>query len=89
MPGHESSRWKGSIAAQKQSMELQQAPKGGDAGQWFCLALAHWQLGDKEEARRWYDRAVESMEKSPVLGDTLGRFRREAAEMLGADDRPK
>ena len=29
--------------------------------QWFHLALAHWQLGDKEQARNTYDRAVEAV----------------------------
>jgi tetratricopeptide (TPR) repeat protein len=77
--------WKGSVAAQTESMGLQQAPKGGDAGQWFCLALAHWQLGNKDEARQWYDRAVDWTEKCAAPGETLARFRGEAGELLGVD----
>lgn len=28
----------------------------------FFLAMAHWQLGHKDEARQWYDKRVERME---------------------------
>jgi len=30
---------------------------GGDCADWFFLAMVHWQLGDKAEARKWYDKA--------------------------------
>ena len=38
--------------------------KGGYWFDWFFLAMAHWQLGHKEEARRWYDQGVAWMEKT-------------------------
>jgi tetratricopeptide (TPR) repeat protein len=41
--------WKEAIAALEKSMQLRQ---GGDSFDWFLLAMAHWQLGDKEKARR-------------------------------------
>ena len=47
--------WKASLTALEKSMELR---KGGDSFDWFFLAMAHWQLGEKDEAREWYDRAV-------------------------------
>ena len=34
---------------------------GGSSFDWFFLAMAHWRLGDKDEARMWFDRAVEWM----------------------------
>src|SRR5262249_49793945 len=44
------------LAALKKSMELR---KGGDSFDWFFLAMAHGRLGNKEDARKWYDRAVQ------------------------------
>jgi hypothetical protein len=45
--------------------------------------MAHWQLGAKEEARKWYNRAVEWMNKNPRRDEELRRFRDEAAALLG------
>src|SRR5439155_17525669 len=52
--------WNAAIAALEKSMALR---KGGDSADWFFLAMAHWQLGEKDEARNWYDQAVEWMDK--------------------------
>jgi serine/threonine protein kinase len=48
----------------------------------FLLAMAHRQLGERDEARRWYEKAVESMKTRPN-DDELLRFRSEAAALLG------
>ena len=48
--------WKGAIAGADQSEEL--APNKHLGFNAFFLAMAHWQLGHKDEARAWYDRAV-------------------------------
>jgi serine/threonine protein kinase/tetratricopeptide (TPR) repeat protein len=74
--------WKESIDAFHKSMDLPQDPKGGDSGQWFGLAAAHARLGEKEEARRWYDRAVQWMEKHMPDHVELRRFRAEAEQAL-------
>ena len=42
------------------------------------------QAWHKEEARKWYDRAVEWMEKNQPADEELKRFRAEAEELLGA-----
>lgn len=42
-----------------------------------------YQLGNKEESRKWYDKAVEWMDKNDPHDDELKRFRAEAAEVLG------
>ena len=47
--------------------------------------MAHWQLDEKEAARRLYDQAVTRMEKEPAPLEDRFRFRREAAELLGID----
>ena len=63
---------KAAVTALERSMELR---KGGDSFDWFFLAMAHWQLGDKEEARKRYDRAVAWMEKNQPNHGELLRFR--------------
>jgi tetratricopeptide (TPR) repeat protein len=68
------------IKALNKSMELRQ---GGDSFDSLFLAMAHWQLGKKDEARQWYDKAVEWMEKNNLADDELRRFRTEAEELLG------
>jgi serine/threonine protein kinase/tetratricopeptide (TPR) repeat protein len=67
------------VAALEKSMKLRQ---GGDCSDWFFLAMAHWQLGDKEEARTWYGRAAQWMDKNQPKNEELRRFRAEAAELL-------
>jgi RNA polymerase sigma-70 factor (subfamily 1) len=74
--------WKNSIEVFHKSMALQQDPKGGDSAQWFGLAVAHWQLANKEEARKWHDQAVQWMENNAPQDEQLRRFRTEAAELL-------
>jgi tetratricopeptide (TPR) repeat protein len=71
--------WKESIAALEKSMELR---NGGDSFEWFFLAMAHWQLGTKDDARKWYDRAAEWMDKNATDNDELRRFRDEAEKLL-------
>jgi hypothetical protein len=55
----------------------------------FFLAMANWQLGKKVEARAYYDRAVEWMDKHPPASANLRRFRSEAAVLLKIDDTKK
>ncbi len=64
-------------------MELR---SGGDATDWLFLAMAHWQSGDKDEARRWYNEAIAWMEEKKPADEQLQRFRAEAAELLGLTD---
>jgi tetratricopeptide (TPR) repeat protein len=39
--------------------------KGGTAGDWVFLALAHHRLGHAEEARRWLDKVVREQDRPP------------------------
>jgi tetratricopeptide (TPR) repeat protein len=68
------------IEAVGKSMELR---KGGDSFDWFFLAMSHWQLNEKDEARKWYDKAVEWMDKNKPEDEKRRRFRTEAEELLG------
>ena len=76
--------WKAAIEALTKSMEL---GKGGDSTDWFFLAMAHWQLGDKTQARSWYDKAVPWMEKNQPKNEELIRFRAEAAALLEVNEK--
>jgi Flp pilus assembly protein TadD len=74
--------WKAAVAAMEKVKKLGSA---GDSTEWFLLAMAHWQLGHKDDARKWYDRAVEWMAKNQPGNGELLRFRAEAEERLGID----
>jgi tetratricopeptide (TPR) repeat protein len=71
--------WKATTHALERSMELS---AGGTSFDYFFLAMACWQQGDKEQARRWCSRANSWMEEhNPDHGDLL-RFRAEATSLL-------
>jgi tetratricopeptide (TPR) repeat protein len=70
--------WAGAVAALEESM----ARGGGNAYDWFFLALAHWQLGHAHEARDWYARAVRRLDSLPAPPEDLLRYREEAAALL-------
>jgi tetratricopeptide (TPR) repeat protein/serine/threonine protein kinase len=72
--------WKGAREALGQSTQLHQ---GGGASDWFFLAMAHWQLGQKDKARRWYGRSVRWMDEHDPQNEELRRFRAEAEALLG------
>lgn len=79
-------QWKASIEALEKSCALKDNSKG-DAYQWFFLAMAHWELGEKDKAREWYHRAASWTEtKAPREKDSL-RFRAEAAALLGVEEK--
>ena len=73
-------RWQEAIDALQKAGELR---AGGDSVDWFFLAMARWQLGDKEQAGAWHDRAVQWMEKVQPQNDELRRFRQEAEALIG------
>jgi tetratricopeptide (TPR) repeat protein len=75
--------WKEAVEALTKSVQLS---KGGDSSDFFFLAMAHWQLGEKEQARTWYEQAVQWMDKHQPQDEELRRFRTEAAELLGISE---
>jgi tetratricopeptide (TPR) repeat protein len=75
--------WNEAISSLQKYREL----RTGDA-EWnnpFFLAMAHWRLGNKDEARRWYDIAVKWMHRPARKTEPLLRFQNEAAELLGVN----
>jgi serine/threonine protein kinase/Tfp pilus assembly protein PilF len=77
--------WKEAIQALSKSIDL---TGGGSSADFFFLAMAHWQLGEKDQARQWYDRAVEWMDQNKPDDQELKRFRAEAEALLGIDKPP-
>ena len=61
--------------------------KGG-GNDWFFLAMTHFQMGEKDLARKWYDQAVQWMDKNQPNNADLRRFRSEAAALLMIADDP-
>jgi Flp pilus assembly protein TadD len=83
--------WKGAIEALKKSERL--APGNYLHSNGFFLAMAQWQLGQKDEARAWYDRAVAWMDKRGLKDDGPLSPRAEAGELMKTEpgkrpDRP-
>jgi serine/threonine protein kinase/Flp pilus assembly protein TadD len=71
--------WKAAVAALEKSMDLR---NGGENFDWFFLAMAQWQLGEKDKAREWYERAVQSMDKNQPDDNELRRLQAESAELM-------
>jgi len=75
--------WAAAIAALEKSETLD--PDEDRAINGLFLAMAHWQLGEKDKARTWYDQAVPWRNKHKPQGAELRCFREEAEELLGID----
>jgi WD40 repeat protein/serine/threonine protein kinase/tetratricopeptide (TPR) repeat protein len=73
-------RWKEAIAALETATDLRTA---GNVRDGLFLAMAHWQLGDREAARTWYEKAMRWMQKDKSSDEELDRFRAEAADLMG------
>ncbi len=76
--------WQAAVDVLPKAMALR---GGGDAFDWFLLAMAHQQLGHKKEARTWYDKAIEWMDKNRPKDAGLKRIRTEAAKVLMITDK--
>jgi tetratricopeptide (TPR) repeat protein len=84
------SRWQEARTALEKALELGTDSWGGthrwpDAIDWFFLAMSNWQLGQTDQARQCYGRAVQWMEKAQpweIDIEELARFRTEAENLL-------
>ena len=72
--------YKATVETLTKSMGLR---SGGDAFDWFFLAMALGQLGKPEEARQWYQKAVAWTQTNKPDDVELRRFQAEAAALLG------
>jgi len=72
--------WKAVDAALKKAIEL---PEGGTSDNQFLLAIAQWQLSNKTEARKWYEKAVSAMATGNAGDGEVKRLRAEIEKLLG------
>jgi Flp pilus assembly protein TadD len=79
-------QWTSAIDSLQKSMEL---GAGGDAYDWFLLAMSHWQLNDKGEARQWHSRAIEWLRSQTEISQDLDGLRAEAEELMGIAESDK
>jgi tetratricopeptide (TPR) repeat protein len=74
--------WRGAVAALEKSMALN---AGGECIDWFFLAMAHWQLGEKDRAREYYAKAVGG---TNTTIESMSPYHEEAAALLGETVKP-
>jgi serine/threonine protein kinase/WD40 repeat protein len=79
--------WNAAIDALQKSMSLR---KGGDALDYFFLALAHLRLDHKDEAHQWFQKGVEwvqknknALDKDKLHHEELHRFRADVEQLIG------
>jgi Flp pilus assembly protein TadD len=72
--------WKGTLTALEKARQL--GRRSDEIGALF-LAMAHWRQGDRQQARKWYEQALERSRGNKSPDGDLRRYRTEAAELLG------
>ena len=77
--------WQEALNALHEANQLQPATNWAT---WFLLAMTYWQLGEKETARMWYEKAVHWQNRHPRQSRELRRLVAEAAELLGVTAPP-
>ena len=73
-------RWSEAIAAAERSMALRQ---GGNAFEWFVLAMVHARQGEKAKAGEWFDKAVVWTKGKASDNADLRAIWTQAAKVLG------
>jgi serine/threonine protein kinase/tetratricopeptide (TPR) repeat protein len=76
--------YKAVVPALERSIELR---KGANSFDWFYLAAAHAQLGDKAKANECYRRGVRLMEENRSEDEGLRRFRAKVEQLLGPPEK--
>jgi uncharacterized protein HemY len=72
--------WNAAVAALEKPIQM--TGVGNSLG-WCLMAMAQWQLGNRDAARDSYQKAVDWVEKNQPDDPDLIRVRSEAAELLG------
>jgi tetratricopeptide (TPR) repeat protein len=75
--------WSEALAAFQEAAKLR---GDGNSFDQFHLAMVHFRLGDKQQARSSYDQGVEWMEKNDPDNGELTQMRSAAAQLLGIKD---
>jgi serine/threonine protein kinase/tetratricopeptide (TPR) repeat protein len=82
--------WKGAIPDLERAIGFRKGDSWFDAGEGFFIAMAHWQLGDKDKALLWFNKSVQWMALPISQVDwfliPMKRIRAEAEELLKIKD---
>ena len=62
---------KEAIAAIERAMQLRHV---GDASDPYYMSMCHWQLGNKDEARKWYDKAIVWTDENQADSDASAAY---------------
>jgi serine/threonine protein kinase/Flp pilus assembly protein TadD len=76
---YRASNWRDAVQALDKSLELQSRR---NVTSWLFLAMAHWQLGEEEKARRWYDLADQWIDKNRPTDEQLRILHSEAENLM-------
>jgi serine/threonine protein kinase/uncharacterized protein HemY len=77
--------WQGAVTALRKAMSLR---SGGHGVEYFFLAMAGWQLGDRQQARAWYERGRQWMQETRQKTSSIRRLQAEAAALLRLTGQP-
>jgi serine/threonine protein kinase len=72
-------QWQEAVNTLEKSIAL---GRGGNSSDWLFRAMAHWQLGEKEAARSWFDKADKELKKFEYPPQEESRWLAEAADVL-------
>jgi serine/threonine protein kinase/tetratricopeptide (TPR) repeat protein len=74
--------WKGAVATLNEAIARGTPDDPASAASAYFLAMAHWHLGEKDQARQWYAKAVRWRKPNKEMTE-LKRYHAEAAKLLG------
>jgi len=78
--GYRAGHWSDAVRALAKAESLKTGSDSVCNG--FFLAMAHWQLGRRDEARMWYDRSVEMIDRNQPNNDEIARTHAETEQLL-------
>jgi len=82
LPGeaqYRAQQWQAALAAIEESRK---ARSGGNAADWFLLAMTQWKLGNPQEAYKWYFRAAKAVNTGTAQDNRRSDLREEARLLL-------
>jgi tetratricopeptide (TPR) repeat protein len=79
MARYKAGDWKSAIEALEKSEDVR---KGSSSIDWLFRSMAYAQLGNRDEAQKWYDRAAQWIDKNRPDFSNHRNFRAAAAEVL-------
>ena len=71
------------IKSLEDAVAPRKAPPGGEPSQWLVLAMAHWQLGNKDRARELYDHSLTWFSQHQPTDELIRSLQAEAERLLG------